>query len=381
MTETPFTIQFAAAILEDLTSRLLAARFAPRVGRARWDGGADPEYLRELVTYWAEEFSWQDQQDHLNSYDHAIVDVDGIPIHVVRVGARNLAGADPIPILLLHGWPSCFVEMLPLADRLADPSRFGLTDGRSFDVVIPSLPGFLFSGLPDAALTRAEIGRLMHKLMAELSHERYMVFGGDIGGGAAARMGALYPDHVIGLHLIHPPYRIDRDLDQTELAYLDLVARYDQSDGGYSEIMLTRPDTIAAALIDSPVGLAAWIIDKFHDWVDHDGNLENRVSRDTLLTIVMLYWATGSIGSSFATYFDYEHNEPQPSIAVPVAVTLSRERSRIDFPRQLSSRVCNDIRFWSVPDAGGHFMALEQPDLIWADILISTDRMLSAPDG
>ncbi len=377
MAEVPFTIRFLPAILEDLASRLSAARFAPRVGRGRWDGGAGPEYLRELVTYWAEEFSWQHQQDHLNSYDHAIVDVDGTPIHVVRVAAQNRAGADPTPILLLHGWPSCFVEMLPLAERLADPSRFGVTGGRSFDVVIPSLPGFLFSGLPDAVLTRAEIARLMDKLMAELGHMRYIVFGGDIGGGAAARMGALYPDHVIGLHLIHPPYRIDNDLDPAEVAYLDSVARYDQSDGGYSEIMLTRPDTIAAALIDSPVGLAAWIIDKFHDWVDHDGNLEDRVSRDALLTIVMLYWATRSIGSSFTTYFDYEHNEPQPLIDVPVAVTLSREPSRTDFPRQLASRVCNDIRLWNVPDAGGHFMALEQPDLIWADILISTDRMIS----
>jgi pimeloyl-ACP methyl ester carboxylesterase len=246
MAEVPFTIRFLPAILEDLASRLSAARFAPRVGCGRWDGGEGPAYLRELVTYWAEEFSWQHKQDHLNSYDHPIVDVDGTPIHVVRVAAQNRAGADPTPILLLHGWPSCFVEMLPLAERLADPSRFGVSDGRSFDVVIPALPGFLFSGLPDAVLTRAEIARLMDKLMAELGHMRYIVFGGDIGGGAAARMGALYPDHVIGLHLIHPPYRIDNDLDPAEVAYLDSVARYDQSDGGYSEIMLTRADTIAA---------------------------------------------------------------------------------------------------------------------------------------
>ena len=379
MAEAPFTIRFAPATLKDLATRLSATRFAPPIGRGAWDGGVDPEYLRELVRYWADEFSWQQQEDHLNSYNHAIVDVDGTPIHVVRVEARDRAGAaDSIPILLLHGWPSCFVEMLSLADRLADPSRFGVTDGRSFAVVIPSLPGFLFSGLPDAVLTRAEIGRMMHKLMTEFGHERYVVFGGDIGGGAAARMGALYPDHVIGLHLIHPPYRSDGDLGPTEIAYLDSVARYDHSDGGYSEIMLTRPDTIAAALVDSPVGLAAWIIDKFHDWVDHDGNLENRISRDTLLSIVMLYWATGSIGSSFTTYFDYEHNEPQPLIDVPVAVTLSREPSRVDFPRQLAGRVCSDIRFWRVPGAGGHFMALEQPDLIWHDILTSTERMISA---
>ena len=121
------------------------------------------------------------------------------------------------------------------------------------------------------------------------------------------RLPAHYPDHVIGPHLIHPPCRSDDDLGPTELAYLELLARYDQSDGGYSEIMLTRPDTIAAALIDSPVGLAARIIDKFHDRVDHDGNLEDRISRDTLLTVVMLYWATGGIGTSFTTYFDYQH--------------------------------------------------------------------------
>jgi pimeloyl-ACP methyl ester carboxylesterase len=373
----PFTIQVGPADLDDLAARLSTARFAPRVGQERWRGGADPGYLRQLVTYWAEEFSWQRQADYLNSYRQAIIDVEGTPIHVVRIAARNRADAEPIPILLLHGWPSCFVEMLPLADRLADPARFGLAAGRSFDVVIPSLPGFLYSGLPEAVLTRAEIGRLMHQLMTkELGHTGYMVFGGDIGGGAAAQMGALYPDYVIGLHLIHPPYRDEAGLGAVEREYLESVARYDQSDGGYSEIMLTRPDTIAAALIDSPVGLAAWIIDKFHDWVDHDGNLEARVSRDALLTIVTLYWITGSIGTSFKTYFDYEHNAPQPVIDVPVAVTLSREPSRIGFPRQLAERVCSDIRFWRIADAGGHFMALEQPDMIWRDILSSTEQMI-----
>ncbi len=381
MTSAPFAIQVTPATLRDLATRLAAARFAPPVGRGPWQGGVDPEYLRELVRYWADGFSWQEQESFLNSYAHAILDVDGTPIHIVRVSARHSAGVASVPILLLHGWPSCFVEMLPLADRLSDPSRFGITGGIAFDVVIASLPGFTFSGLPNARLTRAEIARLMHRLMtAELGYQRYMVFGGDIGGGAAARMGALYPDHVIGLHLIHPPYRPDPAagrLSPAERAYLDSVVRYDQGDGGYSEIMLTRPNTIAAALIDSPVGLAAWIIDKFHDWVDHDGDLESRVDRDTLLTIVMLYWTTGSIGSSFTTYFDYAHNDPQPQIHVPVAVTLSREPSRAEFPRLLAERVCSDIRFWHVPEAGGHFMALEQPDMLCGDILVSAERMFS----
>jgi hypothetical protein len=163
-------------------------------------------------------------------------------------------------------------------------------------------------------------------------------------------MGALYPEQVVGIHLIHPPYPSSFDaraISQAEQAFLDAEAKYDETDGGYSAIMGTRPDTIAAALIDSPVGLAAWIIDKFRDWSDSHGDLDSRFDRDTLLTVITLYWVTDSIGSSFRQYFDLDHNSPRPVITVPAAFTLSSEPSMANFPREIAERACSNIQHWS----------------------------------
>jgi pimeloyl-ACP methyl ester carboxylesterase len=275
-------------------------------------------------------------------------------------------------LLLSHGWPSSFVEMLPLAERLSDPARFGGDPDDAYDVVIPSLPGFLYSELPPGPLTRAAIARILDALMTDvLGYSQYGAFGGDIGGVATGWMGALYPEHVVGIHLIHPPYpsRFDeRPLSAAEQAFLDAEAVYDESDGGYSGIMGTRPDTIAAALIDSPIGLAAWILDKYRDWSDCHGELESRFDRDTLLTIVTLYWVTGSIGSSFRQYYDWGHNTDRPQIPVPAAFTLSTEPAMDNFPREIAERACSDIRHWSEPGRGGHFMALEEPDLLAGEL-------------
>jgi pimeloyl-ACP methyl ester carboxylesterase len=204
-----------------------------------------------------------------------------------------------------------------------------------------------------------------------LGYRRYGAFGGDIGGAATGWMGAMYPKQVVGIHLIHPPYPAsfeERVLSRAEQAFLDAEAEYDETDRGYSEIMGTRPDTIAAALVDSPVGLAAWIIDKFRDWSDCHGDLENRFDRDTLLTVIMLHWVTGSIGSSFRQYFDWDHNSPRPVITVPAAFALSTEPAMANFPREIAERACSNIRHWSEPGRGGHFMPLEEPDLLAAEL-------------
>jgi pimeloyl-ACP methyl ester carboxylesterase len=258
--------------------------------------------------------------------------------------------------------------MLPLAHRLSDPASYGEDPAKAFDVVVPSLPGFLHSELPDGPLTRQAMAETLHGLMTEvLGYERYGAFGGDIGGAVTGWLGALYPEHVIGVHMIHPPFPGSFDshaLSTAEQAFLDADAAYDETDGGYSAIMGTRPDTIAAALIDSPVGLAAWMIDKLRDWSDNHGDLESRFDRDTLLTMITLYWTSGSIGSSFRQYFDWEHNRERPDITVPAAVTLSCEPLFKGFPREIAERACRDIRQWSEPGTGGHFMPLEEPELL-----------------
>ncbi|HEY7049839.1 MAG TPA: epoxide hydrolase [Jatrophihabitantaceae bacterium] len=372
MTLSPFRIDVSDEVLDDLRSRLTRTRFTTRTDNQPWRAGADPDYLRDLVSYWADEFDWRTRETELNALPHYQAQIGGRRAHFLHVPAVRAAGATPLPLILCHGWPSSFVEMLPLVERLTDPTRYGGDPADAFDVVVPSLPGFLYSELPDVPLTRAAIAEILHQLMTGvLGYERYGAFGGDIGGAATAWLGARYPDNVVGIHLIHPPFPSsfdNRPLSPAEQAYLDAEAAYDETDGGYSSIMATRPDTIAAALLDSPVGLAAWLIDKYRDWTDNRGDLEHSIDRDTLLTIITLYWTSGAIGSSFRQYYDFTHNSPRPTITVPVGITLSCEPVVVDFPREIAERACTDIRHWSEPGRGGHFMPLEEPELLAGEL-------------
>jgi pimeloyl-ACP methyl ester carboxylesterase len=368
MTFSPFTIEIASDVLDDLRSRLRRTRFTVPSSGSPWRGGADPAYLHELVAYWADRFEWREQEARLNALPHFQARIAGRNLHFLRLPG---VGTEPMPLIVSHGWPSSFVEMLPLAERLADPGRYGGDPADAFEVVVPSLPGFLYSELPDEPLTRAAMARTLHELMTGvLGHERYGAFGGDIGGAVSGWLGALYPDKVTGVHLIHPPFPADfvSPMSAAEQAFIDAEKAYDERDYGYSAIIGTRPDTIAAALTDSPAGLAAWIADKYRDWSDCGGDLESRFDRDTLLTVLTLYWATGAIGSSFRQYFDWEHNTPRPTITVPVGVTLSHEPGMVGFPRELAERACADLRHWSEPGRGGHFMALEEPEPLAEEI-------------
>jgi pimeloyl-ACP methyl ester carboxylesterase len=266
---------------------------------------------------------------------------------------------------MTHGWPSSFVEMLQAGERLAR------TDG-GFDVVVPSLPGFLYSEPPARPFTRRGVATIWHELMTEvLGYPRFGAFGGDIGGGVTQWLGALYPQDVVGVHITSAVLTsdfTDQPPTAAEQAYLDTRDAYDVNDQGYSEIMSTRPDTLAAALADSPAGLLAWIIDKYRDWSDCGGDLESRWDRQTLLTVATLYWVTRSIGTSFQQYYNYELNDPVPRISVPAAVTLSHEPAYVTYPRSLAERVFADLRHWSTPRRGGHFMAHEEPEQVAGEL-------------
>ncbi|MFF1635017.1 epoxide hydrolase family protein [Leifsonia sp. NPDC058248] len=361
MTIEPFRIALPDDVLADLRDRLARTRFLPPLDSTPWGGGIDADTLHELVAAWAG-FDWRGQEERLNSYDQYLADVNGHRMHFVRIPAAGSA-EQRVPLLLLHGWPSAFTEYLPLGERLANPAAFGSDARIAFDVVIPSLPGFLFSDLPDRLLTRQAIADDLHELMTGvLGYDRYAAFGGDIGGGAATWLGVDHADRVIGVQLLNAPFPADASpQSEEERVYLAAVDAYDATDGGYSEIMLTRPDTIAAALNDSPAGLLAWIVDKWHDWVD--GDLDRMIEPDALLTLATLYWATESIGTSFRQYVDYEHNPPRPPIAAPVGVYLSREPVMAGFPRSLAERAASDLREFVVTPGGGHFAGLERPEL------------------
>ncbi|GAA1438686.1 epoxide hydrolase family protein [Leifsonia poae] len=356
----PFRVHVPDEVLDDLRGRLQRTRFLPSIGAAPWSGGIDPAVLRSLVDDWAH-LDWRAHEERLNQYDQFLADVNGHRMHFVRIPAAGSAG-QRVPLLLLHGWPSAFTEYLALGDRLANPASYGSDARIAFDVVIPSLPGFLYSELPDRPLTRQAIADDLHELMSGvLGYDRYGAFGGDIGGGAATWLGVDRAEHLLGIQLLNAPFPADETPhSDDERAYLAALEEYDRADGGYSEIMLSRPDTIAAALNDSPAGLLAWIVDKWHDWVD--GDLEHVIAREQLLVLATLYWATESIGTSFQQYFDYEHNRPRPPIVAPVGVYLSREPGFRGFPRSLAERAADDLREFVVAEAGGHFAGAEHPE-------------------
>ncbi|CAN5447177.1 epoxide hydrolase [soil metagenome] len=342
-----FTISLDDDVLDDLRARLVRTRFTERSAPG-WDAGTDPAYLRTLIEYWAGDFDWRAAEARLNTYPQFIERGQHF-VHVRRDPSRP-------PVLLAHGWPSSFIEMLPLLDLL------------DVDVVVPSLPGFLYSQLPEGPLTRAAIAEVFHTLMTEtLGYSRYFLFGGDIGGAASTWLSTMYPDEVAGLHVIHGPFPATFDsspITPAEQAWLDIEEQRDETDSGYSWMMSTRPDTIAAALADSPAGIAAWIVDKYRAWSDCHGDLESRFDRDTICTILTLYWATESVGTSFRQYLDYPHNTPRPTVTVPVAVTRTHEEGMETFPRSIADRAATDIRQYSEPDRGGHFMAFEEPQLV-----------------
>jgi pimeloyl-ACP methyl ester carboxylesterase len=369
MSSEPFAIEIPAGVLDDLRDRLLKARFPVRTPGDPWAAGTEPDYLRTLTTYWANTFDWREQERRLNLLPQYRARIGGQAVHFVHARGRGVAGGPaPLPLVLTHGWPSSFAEFGELIPLLTDPAAHGGDATDAFDVVVPSLPGHLFSDLPaDGPLTRPRIADLWARLMTEaLGYPRFGAYGGDIGADVTNWLAIQHAERVVGIHLIHPklPTSVDgaRPLSAAEQAYLDRRAVEDEQDGGYSAIMATRPDTIAAALMDSPSGLAAWIVDKWRAWSDCHGDLESRFRRDDLLTLITLYWVTDSIGTSFRTYYDYPANPPRPMIGVPTGVTLTIED--IGYPRELAERSYEDIRHWRDPTVGGHFFPQEEPELL-----------------
>ncbi|MYW03013.1 epoxide hydrolase family protein [Streptomyces sp. SID3343] len=373
MTSKPFRIAVSDDTLDDLRARLARTRFTAASDAVHWAAGTDPGYLRELVAYWAHDFDWRAAETKLNAHPHYLAEVGGRQVHFVHIRGKRAEGAPaPLPLILTHGWPSSFVEMLRVVGPLTDPAAHGGDPADAFDVIVPSLPGFLYSELPQEPFTRRGVAEIWHSLMTEtLGYDHYGAFGGDIGGGVTQWLGALYPDEVVGVHVTSAVITTQFDehpATAEEQAFLDDLDAYDASDQGYSEIMCTRPDTIAAALNDSPAGLVAWIVDKYKDWSDCRGNLETRWDKDTILTVATLYWATESIGSSFRQYYDYPSNKPLPVIPVPAAVTLSNEPAFANYPRSLADRIFADLRHWHTPERGGHFMAHEEPGQVVDDV-------------
>lgn len=371
----PFKVDVPESKLQDLKARLDITRWPDEIAGSEWDYGTNMAYLKELVEYWRTSFDWRVQEALLNNFSHFKAQVDGLGIHFIHEKGK---GPNPIPLIVTHGWPGTFFEMHKIIPMLTDPASYGGDPVDAFDVVAPSMPGYGFSDHPsDSGMDVISVGNVMATLMTEgLGYHQYGAQGGDWGASVTAKLGLSYPEKVIGIHttsVVRPtPYLGpgSRQLNEAEEELLAQRSDWLASEGGYSHIQGTKPQTLSYGLNDSPAGLAAWILEKYRTWSDCGGDIESRFTKDELLTTITIYWVTESIGSSTRLYYEtlrrpWELGQNE-RINVPCAVAIfPKELSQP--PREWAERSYN-VQQWTVMPSGGHFAALEEPGRLVDDV-------------
>jgi microsomal epoxide hydrolase len=374
----PFEIAVPDAVLDDLRRRLRRARWPAATAGSPWLLGTDLEYLRELVDYWIEQFDWRRIEADLNRLDQFTTEVDGQRVHFVH---QRAASEDARAVVLLSGWPSTFAEFAKVVPLLTEGSP-------SFHVIAPSLPGFGFSGPTTATgWTPRHIAEAIAETMRRLGYTRYGAHGGDWGAMVSSQLGLIDPTHCMGVHLsmvIAPKPRpaggrtgpdpaadAPPALSPAEQADLDRMYSAGRDQMGYQQIQSTSPQTLSAGLMDSPTGLAAWIVEKFRAWSDCDGDIESRFTKDELLTNLTIYWATGTIASANRIYAETRRagagaSLPQSKVPVPMGY-VKFPGDAFKPPRRWVEELY-DVQRWSEVDEGGHFPALEVPELLAGEI-------------
>jgi pimeloyl-ACP methyl ester carboxylesterase len=371
-TPAPFVYQATDQALDDLRRRLRSTRRPASFGSG-WAYGMDHTYLAELVAAWSSDFDWRAHEQRINAVPNYTVDLGGRPVHFVHVRGD---GPDPIPLLMTHGWPSSFLEMLdilPLLTRAdADPGGRSV----SFDVVVPSMPGFGFSPAPVAdGRTPFVLAELWVELMNDvLGYPRFIAHGGDIGSRVTVGLARRHPEALAGIHLT-TDWADDRQArassEPEDRAYVRRLRAWEREEGAYGDIQGTKPQTLAIGLNDSPAGLAAWIVEKWRAWSDRRGTERGVLDVDKLLATATLYWLTGSIGSSFLPYYRYRHTPRDRSSAERLSTPTGIARMPGDEPgspgRTVAGQQFNLVHWTDMP-RGGHFAAIEVPDLLAADL-------------
>ena len=375
----PFRIDIPQSDLDDLNRRLDETRWPDEIAGVGWDRGVPLEYLRELTGYWRNTFDWRAAEARLNQYPQFLTEIDGTDVHFLHVRSPH-EGA--LPLLLTHGWPGTVAEFLHVIGPLTDPAAHGGDAADAFHLIIPSIPGHGFSG--HAGEVGWDTGRVADawvELMRRLGYERYAVQGGDWGSPISLRVALADPEHVVGVHLnmcvTFPPPGPGAlaDLDASDKARLEFAAGFIQDGLGWQKIQATRPQTLSYGLTDSPVGQLAWIVEKYKEWTDSAKVPEDAVSRDDILTAVSIYWFTATAGSSAQLYYESSHTDaeffrtwggPWP-LAMPVGVAFF-PKDAVRPVRRFAERSMPTLSHWSEFERGGHFAALEQPELLIADI-------------
>jgi epoxide hydrolase len=368
----PFRIEVPQAELDDLRDRLSRTRWPSELPGGGWSRGVPVGYLRELAEYWRTGYDWRVHEARLNELPQFVTEIDGANVHFLHIRS---AEPEALPLIMTHGWPGSIVEFLDIIGPLTDPAAHGGDPADAFHLVIPSIPGFGLSGpTSEPGWSAGRVGGAFAELMSRLGYDRYGAQGGDEGAIISPDLGRAAPDHVVGVHvnaasvgfMPFPPLEQSElaELNDSERARVERIADYMDDGSGYAQIQSTRPQTLAYGLTDSPVGQLAWIVERFQDWT-HAELPEHAVDRDRMLTNVMLYWLTATAGSSANSYYEDKHAGawPQPS-GVPTGVAVFAE----DISIRRYAEQSNNIVHWSEFDRGGHFAALEAPDLLTADI-------------
>lgn len=369
----PFCVHVPEEILVDLKRRLSRAR-GVAFPLTEPELGISIPVLQRLLDRWRDEFDWRRIEAQLNRFEHVLVEVDGMDVHAVRARGQ---GPKPLPVIVGHGWPSTFAEVLPALDQLTRPADFGGDAADAFDVVVPSLPGYVYSDPPLtlADASAARMARRFHGLMVALGYERYGASGGDIASRVSAWMGAQEPQALVGLHLTYnalsSPLAKNGAASAAEEEWLAREDEWWDLEGGYAHLQRTKPRTLAMALNDSPIGLAAWVVEKWAAWAEAAVDPIARFGADQLLTHVMLYWVTGSIGTSLLTYSAVAvppgPRPPAGAVKTPAGFYVSEAEPHGIPPRSIAESQYRVVR-WSVIPSGGHFLPAEEPELFAQDM-------------
>lgn len=370
-----FHIQIAEEVLDDLKYRLDHTCWPDQIEDKPWERGTERGYLQSLVSYWRDRYDWRVKESELNRLSQFTSNIDGIKVHFVHERGK---GPNPLPIILTHGWPDSFIRYKKVIPLLTDPARYGGDPNDAFDVIVPSLPGFGFSGKPaTGGVNNFTVSGLWAKLMTEeLGYKKFAAGGGDMGSGVARYMAAIHPELLLGIHVTDIGIirqlltaQDDGSLSKEELEYKAAVQRWITQEGGYMSLQSTKPQTLAYGLSDSPVGLAAWIIEKFRSWSDCSCDLAQKFGNDELLTNIMIYWVTNSAGSAAHRYYENSHSlPPLGRIDVPTGVALFADDILLP-PRKWAEQNVNITRWTEIP-RGGHFAAMEEPELFAEDIRV-----------
>ncbi|MGW5431320.1 epoxide hydrolase family protein [Streptomyces sp. NPDC004059] len=379
----PFRLSVPQSDLDDLHDRLDRTRWPAELPGAGWEYGVPAGYLRELVRYWRHEYDWRAAEAELNRWPQFTTTIDGAKVHFAHIRSPE---PDATPLVITHGWPGSIAEFLDVVGPLTDPVAHGGDAADAFHVVVPGIPGFGLSGpTTERGWEARRVADAWAELMRRLSYARFGLQGGDWGAGISRELGRVHPERVIGVHLnLLPGAQAATEPTEEELAALGPEERertlrswrrwdaWSRDGAGYASLQSTRPHTLGYALTDSPVGQLAWIVEKFREWTDCEELPEEAVDRDRLLTNVMLYWLTGTAGSSARIYYERAHvtgdrawQPAEPSTA-PTAVAVFPADPQIPL-RHKAERTENLVR-WTEFDRGGHFAALEEPDLLIDDV-------------